>query len=134
MTTASRRKYFRRNIGDPGDGNTPELDVFSDEEIDDIFTELDTESIGDPYSNEKIIRIKAVIVGFDWLRSDAIKQVDYMQNDSRIEADSIPKEMAKLQQDWIKKLNEEVSSLTGPAYMSGVTRRIPARRKAYPDA
>lgn len=135
MTTAARRSYFRRNVGDPGDGNSPGLDVFTDDEIDDIYTEIvDDPSVPSSHQIENIIRIKAVIIGFDWLRSDAVKQIDYMQNDSRVEADAIPVNLQKLQNDWINKLNAEISAIDGPAFGSGVTRRIPSRRKSYPDA
>ena len=132
MTTDARRAYFRRNVGDPGDGATPAVDVFLNTEIDTLYTETDAD-----YStySEGVIRIATVLLGYEALMADAVKQVTYLQNDSRIDGSDLSKNMMKWIDTWRKKLEDAMRADGSSSIVrTGVTKRVPSRSKEFPDA
>lgn len=132
MTTAVRRSYFRRNVGDPGDGTNSAVDVFSNDEVDTLYTEADAD-----YSSysESVIRIATVLLGYETLMADAIKQVTYLQNDSRIDASDLSRNMRLWVAEWRKKLDMAIREDGSSSIVrTGVTKRVPARSKEFPDA
>lgn len=132
MTTVARRAYFRRNVGDPGDGSDSSIDVFGNDEIDIIYTEADADYAS--YS-ERVIRIAAVVLGYEEIMADAVKQVTYLQNDSRIDGSDLPKNLMKWIEDWREKLEAAMRGDGSSSIVrTGVTKRIPSRRKEFPDA
>jgi len=133
MTTPIRRSYFRRNVGDPGSGDDSAVDVFTNTEVDALYGESDIDYVN---NSENVKKIATVVLGYEALMADAIKQVTFLQNDSRIDASDLPKMMLRWMKFWQAKLNTELEGdpSTSGSVRTGVTRRIPSRQKEFPDA
>lgn len=99
MATSSQRTKFRRRVGDNDVSNR----VFSDSEIDDIYTEANEEYP----SNSKLEGYYAVIIGLEWLMADAAKLTNYRQNNSSENQSDIFKHLEKLLKNWEGKLESE---------------------------
>ena len=120
MATEAQRTQFRRRIGD----NDGASEVFSDAEIDDIYSEA-----GLSYTNEVLIGYQAMVIGVQWLMADAAKLTTYKQNNSTENQSDIFKHLKQLMEMWQDTLERTARRVTSGVSMARMgPHRVKAKR------
>lgn len=109
MATTEQRTEFRRRIGD----NNSSAEVFTDPEIDDLYTEA-----AQTYSTALLIGYYAVVLGLEWLLADAAKLTTYKQNNSTENQSDIFKHLKQLLDLWEGKVEKAARRATSGVKMS----------------
>lgn len=120
MATSAQRSQFRRYFNDSAGA------IWSDEDIDAIYDEA-TED----YSDAKLIRIQARIIGIDDLRMNAAKQVTYKQNASAENRSDIFKHLSQMRGDLVNERTALENESLGAARFKPLGKR--SKYREYPD-